>query len=284
MHRFFVDDIQELNSRIMITGSDVNHIRSVLRLRPGDEIQVSDGSTKDYICSIVSIEEDLVQADIIDLLDSNAELPADITLFQGVPKGDKMETIIQKCVELGVHEIIPVMMDRTIVKLDDKKKDKKISRYMGISEAAAKQSRRVIIPEVSDYMSSKEAIEYASKNMDVILFPYELAEGMEESRCIINDIVSLVHTSKVPHRDSPSGVLSSKFPQGDCPCGVQVDSTDGIKMKIGIFIGPEGGFSETEADLLKNVGAKIISLGHRILRTETAGMTVMSILSFQLDV
>jgi 16S rRNA (uracil1498-N3)-methyltransferase len=262
MHRFFVDDIQELNSRIMITGPDVNHIRSVLRLRPGDEIQVSDGSTKDYICSIVSVEEDLVQADIIDLLDSNAELPADITLFQGVPKGDKMETIIQKCVELGVHEIIPVMMDRTIVKLDDKKKDKKISRYMGISEAAAKQSRRVIIPEVFDYMSSKEAIKYAEDNMDVILFPYELAEGMEESRRIINDIVSLVHSSKVPHRDSPGGT----------------------KMKIGIFIGPEGGFSETEADLLKNAGAKIISLGHRILRTETAGMTVMSILSFQLDV
>lgn len=250
MHRFFVDDIQELNSGVMITGSDVNHIKSVLRLRPGDEIQVSDGSSKDYICTIVSIEDDLVQADIIDLLDSNAELPSEITLFQGVPKGDKMETIIQKCVELGVHSIVPVMMERTIVKLDDKKKDKKISRYMGISEAAAKQSRRVIIPEVTDYMSSQAAIEYAEKNMDVILFPYELAEGMDESRQVINDIVELARQKKI---------------------------------RIGVFVGPEGGFAESEAEKLKNAGAKTISLGHRILRTETAGMTVMSILSFLLD-
>ena len=250
MHRFFVDDIQELNSRVMIKGSDVNHIKSVLRLRPGDEIQVSDGSSKDYICTIVSIEDDLVQADIIDLLDSNAELPSEITLFQGVPKGDKMETIIQKCVELGVHSIVPVMMERTIVKLDDKKKDKKISRYMGISEAAAKQSRRVIIPEVTDYMSSQAAIEYAEKNMDVILFPYELAEGMDESRQVINDIVELARQKKI---------------------------------RIGVFVGPEGGFAESEAEKLKKAGAKTISLGHRILRTETAGMTVMSILSFLLD-
>ena len=250
MHRFFVDDIQELNSGVMITGSDVNHIKSVLRLRPGDEIQVSDGSSKDYICTIVSIEDDLVQADIIDLLDSNAELPSEITLFQGVPKGDKMETIIQKCVELGVHSIVPVMMERTIVKLDDKKKDKKISRYMGISEAAAKQSRRVIIPEVTDYMSSQAAIEYAEKNMDVILFPYELAEGMDESRQVINDIVELARQKKI---------------------------------RIGVFVGPEGGFAESEEEKLKKAGAKTISLGHRILRTETAGMTVMSILSFLLD-
>ena len=250
MHRFFVDDIQELNSRVMIKGSDVNHIKSVLRLRPGDEIQVSDGSSKDYICTIVSIEDDLVQADIIDLLDSNAELPSEITLFQGVPKGDKMETIIQKCVELGVHSIVPVMMERTIVKLDYKKKDKKISRYMGISEAAAKQSRRVIIPEVTDYMSSQAAIEYAEKNMDVILFPYELAEGMDESRQVINDIVELARQKKI---------------------------------RIGVFVGPEGGFAESEAEKLKKAGAKTISLGHRILRTETAGMTVMSILSFLLD-
>ena len=263
MRRFFVDDIHEAEKRIMITGPDVNHIRSVLRLRPGEEIQVSDGSSKDYIWSIVSVEEDAVYADIIDLLDSNAELPAEITLFQGVPKGDKMETIIQKCVELGVHSIVPVMMERTIVKLDDKKKDKKISRYMGISEAAAKQSRRVIIPEVTDYMGSKEAIEYASKNMDVILFPYELAEGMDESRKVIYDIVSAV-----------------KDDEGN----VSEDGNTCDKKKIGIFIGPEGGFADSEAELLRDSGAKTISLGHRILRTETAGMTVMSVLSFLLDI
>ena len=209
----------------------------------------------------MSVEEDMVYADIIDLLDSNAELPAEITLFQGVPKGDKMETIIQKCVELGVHTIVPVMMERTIVKLDDKKKDKKISRYNGISEAAAKQSRRVIIPEVTGYMGSKEAIDYAAENMDVILFPYELAEGMDESRRVIDDIVSMVKES-----------------------GAGSGSDSAVKKKIGIFIGPEGGFADSEAELLRAAGAKTISLGHRILRTETAGMTVMSVLSFLLDV
>ena len=256
MHRFYLEGISSSDKSITITGEDVNHIVNVLRLGVGDDITVSDGSSRDYTCRITEAGSDYVNANIVDIFDSNAELPADIILFQGFPKGDKLELIIQKCVELGVHAIVPVMMDRTIVKLDDKKKAKRLERYNSISEAAAKQSRRGIIPEVRDVMGSKDAYDYAKEEMDVLLFPYELAEGMDGSRAIINEIKVLVDNRDI--------------------------DKDG-KLKIGIFIGPEGGFSEKEAELLKEAGARVMSLGHRILRTETAGMTIMSVLSFMLD-
>ena len=257
MHRFYVNDIISSDKSVTITGSDVNHIANVLRLSIGDSIVVSDGSSRDYTCKISSIDTKSsheVIADIVDINDSNAELPADIYLFQGVPKGDKLDTVIQKTVELGVHEIIPVIMDRTVVKLDEKKKDKKISRYNGISEAASKQSGRGIIPEVTSYMSFKEALDYAKKNIDHIIMPYESAKGMGYSRDVISHIVE----------------EAGKADQNK-------------KISIAVFIGPEGGFSASEVEMLKEADAYIISLGNRILRTETAGMTVMSILSFMLD-
>ena len=268
MNRFFVSDISESNKEVVITGSDVNHIVNVLRLGVGDEIMVSDGSSRDYLCRISGLDMNNVQknglkngqindsnngmfviAEIIDVFDSNAELQADIYLYQGFPKGDKFETIIQKCVELGVHEIIPVMMERTIVKLDDKKRQKKVERFNGISASAAKQSRRGIIPEVTGFMSMKEAISRASTGL--ILVPYESAEGMDYSRKVINEVSDGVRAGKIKN--------------------------------ISVFIGPEGGFADSEVKALEEAGAKIISLGHRILRTETAGMTVMSILSYMLD-
>jgi len=257
MHRFYVDGCSASDKSIRITGEDVNHILNVLRLGVNDEIVVSDGSSRDFECRIAEINtqgEGYIVANIVDMHDNNAELPADIYLFQGVPKGDKMETIIQKCVELGVYSVIPVMMERTIVKLDDKKKDKKIARYNLISESASKQSRRGILPKVMDYMTMDEAISFAESQMDVILFPYEFAEGMDASRKVINELVD------------------------------DIVSGNKEKKSIGIFIGPEGGFADSEARALEDIGAKTISLGHRILRTETAGMTVMSILSFLLDI
>ena len=260
MHRFYVDGCSESDKSIRITGEDVNHILNVLRLGVNDEITVSDGSSRDFHCRITECNSQYILANIIDIYDNNSELPADIYLFQGVPKGDKLETIIQKCVELGVHSIIPVMMERTIVKLDDKKQSKKIARYNLISESAAKQSRRGIIPKVMEYMSMKDAISFAESQMDIILFPYEFAEGMDESRKIIEDIVS----------DVLDNIDDTK-------------SENVEKKSIGIFIGPEGGFADSEAKSLEDIGAKTMSLGHRILRTETAGMTVMSILSFMLD-
>lgn len=257
MHRFYVDGCSASDKSIRITGEDVNHILNVLRLGVNDEIVVSDGSSRDFECRIAEINtqgESYIVANIVDMHDNNAELPADIYLFQGVPKGDKMETIIQKCVELGVYSVIPVMMERTIVKLDDKKKDKKIARYNLISESASKQSRRGFLPKIMDYMTMDEAISFAESQMDVILFPYEFAEGMDASRKVINELVD------------------------------DIVSGNKEKKSIGIFIGPEGGFADSEARALEDIGAKTISLGHRILRTETAGMTVMSILSFLLDI
>ena len=266
MHRFYVDGCSASDKSIRITGEDVNHILNVLRLGVNDEIVVSDGSSRDFECRIAEINtqgEGYIVANIVDMHDNNAELPADIYLFQGVPKGDKMETIIQKCVELGVYSVIPVMMERTIVKLDDKKKDKKIARYNLISESASKQSRRGILPKVMDYMTMDEALSFAESQMDVILFPYEFAEGMDASRKVINELVDDI-VADIKKGNGASG--------------------ENEKKSIGIFIGPEGGFADSEARALEDIGAKTISLGHRILRTETAGMTMMSILSFLLDI
>ncbi len=248
MHRFYVDNLSELNKSVTIEGEDVNHIKNVLRLTVGDSITISDGSSRDYECVIASIS-DVVTADIVDIHDCNAELPVKLRLFQGVPKADKFELIIQKAVELGAAEIIPVMMERTVVKLDDKKQDKKLERYRKIAEAAAKQSRRGIIPEVSSYISFKNAVKTLTEADDkvkrLILVPYESAEGMDYARNII--------------------------------------ASAGEYDEIDIFIGPEGGFADSEIELAKQNGASIISLGNRILRTETAGLAILSILGFTLD-
>ena len=265
MHRFFTNGINEYEKTISITGEDVNHIKNVLRLSEGDEITISDGRGRDYISCISSINENEVLADIVDICDTAAELPADITLFQGMPKGDKMELIIQKAVELGVHDIVPVMMDRTVVKLDDKKKDKKISRYQLIAESAAKQSGRGMIPEVKPFMGYKEAIDFVSaSDYDVLLVPYEDARGMQYSHEVINDVGHTVFDSK-PAVENDSHLSNDK------------------KKKIAIFIGPEGGFASSEIEMAKSADAKVFSLGHRILRTETAGLTILSILMFMLD-
>ena len=252
MHRFYLDNLSELNKSITISGEDVNHIRNVLRLGVGDRITVSDGSSRDYECVISSID-DIVVADIVDIHDCNAELPVKIRLFQGVPKGDKLEFVIQKAVELGAAEIIPVMMERTVVKLDDKKADKKQERLQKIAESAAKQSRRGIIPRVRGFISYNDAVrmltdttEHATEEvLRLILVPYENAEGMAYARQIISS--------------------ATKYDE------------------IDIFIGPEGGFSDKEIEFIKERGAKIISLGNRILRTETAAVTILSILGFMLD-
>ena len=245
MHRFYVSDVSEADKSVHIYGEDVNHIKNVLRLRAGDEITVGDGSGRDYTCNISEIKDDEVVADICNITDNCAELPTDIYLFQGLPKADKMEFIIEKAVELGAKEIIPVMMERTVVKLDDKKKPRKLERYNLIAESASKQSRRGIIPKVSNFVNMKEAIDIASK-LDMIMVPYESAKGMDYSLEVFKEAA-------------------------------------GNKKSVGIFIGPEGGFADKEIEELKQSGARIVSLGHRILRTETAGLTALSILSFMIE-
>ena len=245
MHHFFVEPSQIQGNHIFIDGPDVNHIRNVLRMNPGEEVNVTDGSgEKVYRCAIASIGEDKVELNIMWAQEKGMELPSKIYLFQGLPKSDKMELIIQKAVELGVYEIIPMATARAVVKLDQKKAAAKVKRWQAISESAAKQSNRLLIPEVKEPVKFSEALKLAS-DLDVRLIPYELAEGMDGTRRIIQSV-------------KPG-------------------------QSVAVFIGPEGGFEEAEVELAKEAGFQAITLGRRILRTETAGMTVLSILMYQLE-
>ena len=244
MHRFFADPSQIREKDIILTGTDVNHIRNVLRMRSGQEVLISDGQGADYRCQLNEIGEDAVTASIMWRLDGNAELPSRITLFQGLPKGDKMEFIIQKCVELGAVKIVPVQTRRTVVKLDARKEQARRKRWMGISESAAKQSGRGIVPEIARVMDFFEALEEA-RHLDVCLIPYELARDMS---------------------------LTKELLQGIRP-----------GESVAVFIGPEGGFTEAEIRLAKESGIQPITLGKRILRTETAGITVLSWIMYLLE-
>lgn len=245
MYQFFVEPHQINDKCITIVGSDVNHIKNVLRMKIGEELSVSNGvDGKEYRCGIVSMSEDSILCELRFVKEDGVELPSEIYLFQALPKSDKMELIIQKAVELGAHEIIPVAAKRCVMKLDDKKAKTKIARWQAIAEAAAKQSKRHIVPRVAEVMSFKNAIGYV-KDFEVKLIPYELAEDMSKTKEIINHL-------------QPGG-------------------------KIAVFIGPEGGFEEAEIQLAMENGVEPITLGKRILRTETAGFTVLSWLMYQLE-
>ncbi len=240
MYQFFVesDQINLNDKRVIIRGTDVNHIRNVLRMKAGEELQVSNGQDgKEYHCGILSLEEDKIVCELWFVKEDNVELPVRVYLFQGIPKGDKMELIVQKAVELGVYRIIPVETKRCVVKLDRGKAESKVRRWQGIAEAAAKQSRRGIIPEILPVMSFRDALDMAV-DMDVRLIPYELAEDMEKTRRMIG----------------------------------------GIKkgQDVAVFIGPEGGFEDREVEMAAEKGIQAVTLGRRILRTETAGMTVIA--------
>lgn len=244
MYHFFVDEGQINEDTITIEGTDVNHIKNVLRMKEKDKLLISNGTDKDFLCEILSISSQSVLCKIIDVDLEGTELPSKIYLFQGLPKSDKMELIIQKAVELGVHEIIPVDTKRSVVKLDEKKAENKIKRWQQISLSAAKQSKRIIIPNIHKIMSFKEALEYAS-GFEYNLIPYENAKDMEDTKKAIEAIKP--HTS------------------------------------IGIFIGPEGGFDEAEISLAISNGVLPVTLGKRILRTETAGIAALSVIMFHLE-
>lgn len=254
MQHFFVEPSQIQGNRIRITGTDVNHIRNVLRMHSGEEISVSNGMDgRDYRCEIDTITEDEVLCRLMFIKEDGVELPVRITLFQGLPKADKMELIIQKAVELGAAEIVPVATARCVVKLDDKKAKSKTERWQGISEAAAKQSKRAVVPQVLAPMTMKEALGYASE-MAMAAIPYELAEGMQATDRFVEDV-----------------------------CKLAAQNAGEEKPQIGIFIGPEGGFTEEEITLAQEKKVCPLSLGKRILRTETAGMAILSVLMYHLE-
>lgn len=245
MYQFFVEPCQIQGNRIIITGKDVNHIKNVLRMKPGEEISVSNGMDgNEYRCGIEELGEEEIICELRFIKEEGTELPSRVYLFQGLPKADKMELIIQKAVELGVYEIIPVSTKRAVVKLDEKKAKGKVLRWQGIAEAAAKQSKRGIVPKVQNVMTFKEAVKYSSL-AQIKMIPYELSKGMDKTREIIDNLK--------PGED------------------------------IAVFIGPEGGFAPEEIEQAIKEGLVPITLGRRILRTETAGMTVLSILMYHLE-
>lgn len=241
MPKFFFNKNDISRGQVQLFGEDEKHIKTVLRAREGEELTLCDGEGMDYQCRIVSLERGVL-LDILSKEVCETEPKTKITLYQGLPKADKMELIIQKCVELGVDRIVAVSTERAIVKLD-KKESKKLERWQKIAEAAAKQSGRGKIPEIGQQvLKFKEAVAEA-KELDGAIIPYE--------------------------KEQETGIR--QFVQG-----FRGES-------IGVFIGPEGGFAEEEIALAQENGITPITLGKRILRTETAGMTTAAILLYELD-
>ncbi len=235
MFNFFAQENSRQGDLFALSGGDFNHIKNVLRMNIGDTFLVSHKG-QSHLCELVELGADTAFAKILEENVQDTELPIEIYLFQGLPKSDKLEWILQKCVELGVHGVLPVETKRSIVKIEPKKKAAKQSRWQAIVISAAKQSKRNSIPTVSVPLSFKEAVEKA-KELDLIFVPYENKEGMAATKTALSSLKA--------------------------------------GMKVGIFIGPEGGFEETEIETLQEANAHIISLGKRILRTETAAITAV---------
>ena len=244
MKKFFVNNKQIKQNLIEIINEDVNHIKNVLRLEEDTLIQISDGK-QNYISKIITIEKDKVICEIVEELENENEAKVQIDIYQGLPKSDKMEYIIQKCTELGVNQYFPVSMKRSIVKLSGKDEEKKILRWQKIAEGAAKQSGRDVIPKVFNIQNINNVCNNI-ENYDIVLVAYEL----EKEKSLKQELQK-----------------------------IKVNND----AKIAILIGPEGGIEEEEINLLKKNGAKIISLGKRILRTETVALVVSSIIMYEFN-
>ncbi|MEW9123003.1 MAG: 16S rRNA (uracil(1498)-N(3))-methyltransferase [Thermotaleaceae bacterium] len=246
MNRFFVDRKNILGEKQRILVDDIEsikHISKVLRLKEGDSVEICDGESRLYLGEIVQISKREIEFKILDSFTAEGEPTIEVTLFQGIPKGAKMEMIVQKCTELGIHRIVPLASDRSVVQLKDRKEEmKKVERWQKIAEEAAKQSKRIRIPQV-EYPITLNQMTAGIENMDLLIIPYE-----KEKECSLKTVLREYKEAK----------------------------------KIGVLIGPEGGFEESEIQFAKNLGIIPITLGKRILRTETAGLTVVSILMYEL--
>lgn len=248
MPKFFVAENQINNNKIKIIGDDVNHIKNVLRQKSGDKITICDISKEqDYLCEIDKIEEKSIDCNIIEKLENNTESNVKVTIFQGLPKADKMELVIQKSVELGVYDITPLQMKRCVVKLNEKDKAKKIQRWQKISEVAAKQCGRNIIPKTNNIVNVKEVCNLCNE-YDIVLIAYE----NEKENTLKKELKNLKKLDKE-------------------------------EIKVAVIIGPEGGIAPEEIKMFEENGAKIITLGNRILRTETVALSVLSIIMYELE-
>lgn len=242
---FYVKNDQIYENTIKIIGEDVNHLKNVLRYEIGDEIQVCDEEQKRYYTKIENFTSDEIYLTILKVDENSTELNVKVTLYQGLPKADKMELIIQKCTELGVHEVVPVITDRAIVKIDEKNEKKKIERWNKIGLEAAKQSGRQAIPKIENITKLENIVENLSK-YDIVIVPYECEK--------------------------------------DSTLKAQLKKLDKNVESIAIVIGPEGGFSEKDLEILEKCPNMYkVSLGKRILRTETAGIATMAMILYEYE-
>lgn len=247
MYKFFVNSNQINDEKVQITGEDVNHIKNVLRLQKDEVIQVCNTDTsKSYITKIVELSNDNILVEILEECNESTETNILVHIFQGLPKQEKMETIIQKATEIGVCDITPVKMERCVVKLDEKTASKKVERWQKIAEVAAKQSKRDKIPTIHSCINFKSIYEKLQE-YDIVIMAYE-----EEKETSIKRILT-----SLPH---------------------------GKKLKIAVIVGPEGGISKDEVDLLSRLpNIKVVTLGKRILRTETAPLVLASVIMYEFD-
>ncbi len=243
MYQFFVEDSQVGKDFITITGADVNHIKNVLRMKPGEDVRISSQGGHDYACRVLEVTDTFVQLTILDDQIESTELANPVFLFQALPKGDRMEYVVQKAVELGVHEIIPVAMKYCVVKLDEKKAQAKVRRWQAIAQSAAKQSKRSRVPVVRPVMDFASAALYAME-CDCRLVPYENECGMQAAAKALGSIR-----------------------RGE---------------RISVMIGPEGGFAPEEIEALRDK-MQVISLGRRILRTDTAAAVMLAALMLRIE-
>ena len=237
MYHFFAPEGAVEDGFLTITGPDVKHITRVLRMKEGERLIVSDDQDRNRLCEIAACGPDFVRVRVLEEEIPSTEMTRRVILFQGLPKGDKMDYIISRSVELGAAGLVPVEMARSVVKLEPKKKESRRERWQAKAESAAKQSGRGVIPEIGAVCGFADAVKQA-RQLDVILVPYESAEGMAYTREVLGGI--------------PSGA------------------------SVGVFIGPEGGFAPEEIEALTAAGGKILTLGPRILRTEAAGAAVLA--------
>ena len=250
MPRFFVKNEQIKEKTIEIIGEDIKHIKNVLRKQIGDDIEICDRDTKkSYICQIEKIEDKIILTKIVKELQSNDNM-IEVDIYQGLPKADKMELIIQKSIELGANAIIPVKMKRCVVKIDSKDEIKKITRWQKIAESAAKQSGRNEIPQIKNIVDIEKIIQLIDQ-YDKVIVAYE----NEKENTIKHELLNLKEKIRVNN-----------------------------KIKIAIVIGPEGGLEEKDVETLKQHGAVSVTLGNRILRTETVALNILSIIMYELEI
>lgn len=246
MQKFFVEENQIQDNKIYIEGTDVKHISNVLRLNKKEKIQICNKQTmENYIVQIEEIQKEKIITKIIEKLQTSIESNVEIHLYQGLPKADKMELIIQKTTELGIHSITPVDMVRCVVKLEEKDAKKKIERWQKIVEGAAKQSKRDIIPKIENKLKIKDMLEKINQ-YDIFIVAYE-----EETNNTLKQVLKEIENKN--------------------------------NYKIGILIGPEGGIDSKEIEILKENGAVVVTLGKRILRTETAPIAMVSNILYELE-